>query len=76
MKKQCYFHKKNMIYVKFEEANELSYKTNENFAVNYDIFGSFRFLQRVTPKVDATISHELYVFHRWGLIRYASEASR
>ena len=29
------------------------------------------FFQRVTPKVDATISHELYVFHRWGIIRYA-----
>ena len=34
---------------------------------NFDFF----LLQRVTPKVDATISHELYVFHRWGLIRYA-----
>ncbi|XP_028417535.1 cilia- and flagella-associated protein 61-like [Dendronephthya gigantea] len=27
---------------------------------------------RVTPKVDATISHELYVFHRWGLLRTIS----
>lgn len=27
----------------------------------------------MTPKVDATISHELYVFHRWGLIRYGFE---
>lgn len=24
---------------------------------------------RVTPKVEATVSHELYVFHRWGLLR-------
>ncbi|CAB3977510.1 Cilia- and flagella-associated 61, partial [Paramuricea clavata] len=27
---------------------------------------------RVTPKADATTSHELYVFHRWGLIRTIS----